>query len=388
MDITNFIHDGVTYPIGDVKSRESIATAFDSTASYSAGDYAMYDGTLYKFTSSHSGDWNSSHAEATCVTDELGSGGGGNAQVMYYYQQPVNTATDAEIFRITNSKINTDTVVLECTFADPSYITSDVTWTSYDGYIAFTGTCMTATTANVTMAYKSEDIVSDRLMTLLWENSSPTSSFAAQTIQLDLSDYDEIMILFAHYTNDMTQSSYIIMKNDNWNPCRVMKSTYATDTYRNVKATNIGITFSGGFNPQTNQNDTSCAIPLKIYGISKNITIKTLSEVEDISSQAVIASSSNISNTNCKLLKSGNVINLNFTCSISNVSDGTTNLVSNLPKPKYEVIFLGLFQDGSNLTINSRFRLTTDGVLQIYWPHRTISPVCELTTYVSYLTVD
>jgi len=84
------------------------------------------------------------------------SGESGNAQVMYYYQQPVNTATNAEIFRITNSKINTDTVVLECTFENPSYITSDVTWTSYEGYIAFTGTCTTATTANVTMAYKTD----------------------------------------------------------------------------------------------------------------------------------------------------------------------------------------------------------------------------------------
>ena len=182
MDITNFIRDGITYPIGDTKSRESIATAFDSTANYSAGDYAMYDGTLYKFTSSHSGEWNASHVEATCVTDELGSGGGGgNAQVMYYYQQPVNTATNAEIFRITNSKINTDTVVLECTFADPSYITSDVTWTSYDGYIAFTGTCTTATTANVTMAYKSDDIITkEPIITKLAWTASVANSVGKQ----------------------------------------------------------------------------------------------------------------------------------------------------------------------------------------------------------------
>ena len=50
MDITNFIRDGITYPIGDVKSRESIATAFDSTTSYSTGDYVMYEGKLYECT--------------------------------------------------------------------------------------------------------------------------------------------------------------------------------------------------------------------------------------------------------------------------------------------------------------------------------------------------
>ena len=194
MDITNFIRDGVTYPIGDAKSRESIATAFDSTASYSAGDYVMYDGTLYKFTSSHSGDWNPSHAEATCVTDELGNGGGGNAQVMYYYEQPVNTATNAEIFRITSPKINTDTVVLECTFADPSYITSDVTWTSYKGYIAFTGTCTTATTANVTMAYKSDDIVTTVGLDLLYDGNPANNTNTSLITGKKFSDYKLLVI--------------------------------------------------------------------------------------------------------------------------------------------------------------------------------------------------
>lgn len=288
MDITNFIRNGVTYPIGDTKSRESIATAFDSTASYSAGDYAMYDGTLYKFTSTHTGAWDSTHAEATCVTDELGNGGGGgNAQVMYYYQQPVNTATNAEIFRITSGKINTDTVVLECTFADPSYITSDVTWTSYDGYIAFTGTCTTATTANVTMAYKTENSISDRLLTLLWENPNPTSSFAAQTISLDLSQYDVILFDIKADTNNSYGYQYSKSRNIGF-----INETIALHTLnyivpnglsgqnvytrtRNATISTSGITFGAGYTKKVSDSDvatvdnTTC-IPLKIYGISKN----------------------------------------------------------------------------------------------------------------------
>ena len=74
--------------------------------------------------------------------------------VRYYASQTVNVASNAEMFRITNASITTDTVVLECVFANPTYITTDVTWTSYSGYIAFTGTCTTATTANVTIATK------------------------------------------------------------------------------------------------------------------------------------------------------------------------------------------------------------------------------------------
>lgn len=70
---------------------------------------------------------------------------------MYFPSQTVNTASNAEIFRITDGAITTQTVVVECTFASPSSITSDVTWTSYDGYIAFYGTCTSATTADVAL---------------------------------------------------------------------------------------------------------------------------------------------------------------------------------------------------------------------------------------------
>ena len=78
--------------------------------------------------------------------------------IKYYYQQSVSAASSAQIMRIpasgTDSGITTDTVVLECTFAAPANITSDITWTSYAGYITFTGTCTAVTTANVTLGQK------------------------------------------------------------------------------------------------------------------------------------------------------------------------------------------------------------------------------------------
>lgn len=74
--------------------------------------------------------------------------------ITYFTAQIVNVATAAEIMRITDASITANTVVLGCVFSDPSYITSDVTWTSYAGYIAFTGTCTTATTADVTLGIK------------------------------------------------------------------------------------------------------------------------------------------------------------------------------------------------------------------------------------------
>lgn len=76
-----------------------------------------------------------------------------------YYTVTTSAVTSGEIMRVpsggTSTNITADTVVASCVFADPSKITSDVTWTSYAGYVAFTGTCTAATTAYVTLIKKS-----------------------------------------------------------------------------------------------------------------------------------------------------------------------------------------------------------------------------------------
>ena len=85
---------------------------------------------------------------------EKGPKGDPGSSIQYFTAQTVNAAASAEIMRITDASITTDTIVLGCVFADPSYITSDVTWTSYAGYIAFAGTCTTATAADITLGIK------------------------------------------------------------------------------------------------------------------------------------------------------------------------------------------------------------------------------------------
>lgn len=94
----------------------------------------------------------------TITVDQDGTihaaGGGGGSDILYFYQRAVSVGSNAEILRITDASITTDTVVLECTFANPT-ISGDVVWTSYNGYISFVGTCTSATTANVTLADKS-----------------------------------------------------------------------------------------------------------------------------------------------------------------------------------------------------------------------------------------
>lgn len=78
----------------------------------------------------------------------------GDSYVLYFRSVPVSAATGAEIMRITDGRITANTVVLECVFAAPAYIASGVTWTSYAGYIAFSGTCTASTTANVVLGTK------------------------------------------------------------------------------------------------------------------------------------------------------------------------------------------------------------------------------------------
>ena len=100
-------------------------------------------------------DYNVKDATARTTASAAQTTANSKPDILYFYQQAVSSATSAEIMRITNSAITADTVVLECTFANPSYIRSDINWTSAAGYISFTGTCVAATTANVTLAKKS-----------------------------------------------------------------------------------------------------------------------------------------------------------------------------------------------------------------------------------------
>ena len=122
-----------------------------------------------------------------------GGGGGGGAggdstSVLYFYNRTVSVASNAEILRITNSGIDANTVVLECTFADPSAISGTVTWTSYNGYISFIGTCTSSTTANVTVS----GITEGDLHYLTPEDAVLTQDMTAIPANADLNDYKAI----------------------------------------------------------------------------------------------------------------------------------------------------------------------------------------------------
>lgn len=71
-----------------------------------------------------------------------------------YFTSVACSATTGNFLTKSDSNITADHVVAECTFANPSAITTDVTWTTASGSVTLNGTCASATTANLVLVKK------------------------------------------------------------------------------------------------------------------------------------------------------------------------------------------------------------------------------------------
>lgn len=117
---------------------------------------------------------------------------------------------------------------------------------------------------------------------LLWTNPNPTSSFAAQTVSLNLSGYDMVEIAFYQATSQLyTHTKRVLVgcvSDLGVVTTRFLETsgtstsgTWSTSRQVNVKTT--GITFGAGAYEYTYNNgnnhvvNNSYTIPLKIYGI-------------------------------------------------------------------------------------------------------------------------
>lgn len=109
--------------------------------------------------------------------------------------------------------------------------------------------------------------------TFLWENSAPTSSFAAQTVSLDLSSYSAVYIEFGFSTGDTRYYSVIQLVGSNVRVMRQMGNSGGTMFFRErtVQATTSGVIFgSGTTRTQGSSTITSSddqLMPMLIYGI-------------------------------------------------------------------------------------------------------------------------
>lgn len=117
---------------------------------------------------------------------------------------------------------------------------------------------------------------------LLWTNPNPTSAFAAQTVSLDLSNYDMVEIAFYQATSQLyTHTKRIVVGSVSdlgVVATRFLETsgtstsgTWSTSRQVNVKTT--GVIFGAGAYEYTYNNgnnhvvNNSYTVPLKIYGI-------------------------------------------------------------------------------------------------------------------------
>lgn len=100
----------------------------------------------------------------------------------------------------------------------------------------------------------------------LWSNASPTSSFSAQTISLDLSGYQYVYILFRQSTGSSTiySSELVVPFNYEHDAIAILAGT-STVYKRSFTVGSSGIVFGGGKSGTT--DDDSKMIPRSVYGI-------------------------------------------------------------------------------------------------------------------------
>lgn len=103
---------------------------------------------------------------------------------------------------------------------------------------------------------------------LLWTNDNPSSNFPGQTITLDLTNYDGVIIEFnvAKSVNSLLTRAYIT-KNDNSQYLSVgglYNPSNAKSRGRTISVNNNGITLGNGY---TDATDNGACIPIKIYGV-------------------------------------------------------------------------------------------------------------------------
>ena len=104
-------------------------------------------------------------------------------------------------------------------------------------------------------------------MVKVWENTSPTSSFAAQTVSVDLTNYGAILCVFSNgQETDGTTVSTIVIKGTVGMLLAPHESGSGGNFYRSCSPTNNGVAFGDGKKGGSGTVNTD-NIPLAIYGI-------------------------------------------------------------------------------------------------------------------------
>ena len=114
--------------VADAQVRAFFADLFSETNSYVIGDYCIYNGSLYRFTSAHTGTWNSNHATQVVAMNELESLANLIESRMTF---KITGTVSASNYTLTDSRINSEHWEVDSIYFDNgSVVTTKVHWTT------------------------------------------------------------------------------------------------------------------------------------------------------------------------------------------------------------------------------------------------------------------
>ena len=212
---------------------EVIAAEYDDTLTYDVGDYCTHDGVFYICTTAITvaEAWDDTHWSEVTVGEELTNLG----QMVYV---GTSTPTDPSV------KIWLDT--------------DEPGMSAVSSVNGKTGTV----------------VIDDIPMTLLWENASPTSDFAAQTVQIDFFAYDFMMIEMKSNTTSDAYFTFIGEAVTGHKGFLQKVTTHnsgaaVTGIERQFTLASNGVDFTRAFNYIGNTTVNNEMIPYRIFGIKK-----------------------------------------------------------------------------------------------------------------------
>ena len=209
-----------------------------------------------------------------------------SGNIVYGYSDPDSIA-QASAYTVKVTVVVKGTDGVSRTYTDSTYISKSVPAfdVSNDGNcFAFFGTAIDGL-ANKTLIIHGElafdtetsaaaaranlGLTGAETKTLLWTNASPTSGFANQTVNLNLSNYDSLEIEFKTYS---TSSAFHVSRHRIGVESVLTTATGGSPTLcpvmRIFNSNASGITFVDYFDWNFGKNNTVC-LPTKIYGIKK-----------------------------------------------------------------------------------------------------------------------
>lgn len=140
-----------------------------------------------------------------------------------------------------------------------------------------------------------DELVELKLLTKLWENPSPTATFSAQTVTLNSTDWDFILIMFDAGSNNDALSQItikgkvtrLISGNMSTNGNSQMQTRTATVSAdgASISFTSAYRTYVAGSGSESGVNDGFCK-PLVIYGFKTNIKSIISAIASDVSTSA------------------------------------------------------------------------------------------------------